>query len=122
MIGITGATIDFFVFMFLSTYLSVNYRYANIISVSLGLTNNFLLNSLYNFKKTDKLFFRFLSFYIAGILGLGISAGLLFLLVEKLSLNILFSKSLIIIIVAIIQFNINRVLAFRNFKGNEGIE
>ena len=49
-IGGTGASLDFIVFFLLNEFIGMTYIYANIISVGCGITNNFILNSIYNFK------------------------------------------------------------------------
>ena len=112
-IGVTGVLIDVVIFYILNNKFNIYYQYANIISVSFGITNNFFLNAYLNFKKTDKIFIRFVKFYLIGFFGLLLSAFLLFLFVENLHLNIMHSKMIIIFAVAVTQFFLNKFISFR---------
>ena len=118
LIGISGATLDFFMFFILNKFFNVYYQYANFISISCGITNNFFLNAYLNFKKTDKILRRYSQFYIIGMLGWLISFGLLHVLIEKLSFNKILSKIITIAVITIIQFFLNKSLTFRKAKHN----
>ncbi len=115
MIGVTGVTIDFLVFYFLAHHSQLHYQIANVISVSCGISNNFILNVFFNFKTKDNYFFRFMQFFGIGILGLVISAGLLWLFIDFWHLNELVSKGITIGIITFIQFNLNRIFTFRGY-------
>ena len=90
------------------------YLWANVISTHCGIFCSFLLNRQFNFKVKNKTVIRFLSFYIVGLIGLGISSLLLYLLVDIASLNELVCKLLTIVLVAIIQFILNKFITFKN--------
>lgn len=111
-IGVMGATLDFATFAVLTTHLNFPYLIANLISATLGIINNFILNWKFNFKVTDKIFKRFLSFYLIGTIGIGISSGLLYLLIDILKINALFSKLLTIAVVVAIQYTYNKKVTF----------
>lgn len=112
-IGATGVLIDVSIFYILNKIIGVFYQYANIISVSCGITNNFFLNAYFNFKITDKLLIRFIKFYSIGIFGLLLSALLLFIFIEKLNFEVLQTKVIVVFIVAIIQFLLNKNISFK---------
>jgi putative flippase GtrA len=111
LIGITGASIDFILFAKLANYM--HYLTANSISVSAGITNNFILNTFFNFKVKDRLFVRFLSFYSIGLFGLVVSSILLTLFISTLGLNHLLSKLFTTFFVAVMQYMLNKRLTFR---------
>lgn len=115
LIGVTGVTLDITIFFLLHQKLGMYYQVANIISVSCGITNNFLLNSFLNFKMKDKLFKRFIRFYSVGLFGLGISAGLLYIFVEQLHIIEIIAKLMTIAVVTIIQFNLNKRITFKGY-------
>ena len=119
LIGGSGVTLDCLVFMGLTIGLGWHYQLANAISVSCGICNNFFLNAFLNFKRTDCLWLRFLSFYSVGLLGLGVSAALLCLFVEVLSWNALISKLVIIFVVTVLQFTLNKCVTFRKRVADE---
>ena len=74
---------------------------------------SFLLNRTFNFKVKDKVTQRFLSFYIVGLIGLGISEGLLYLMVNIGDCSELFSKLISVIVVALVQFILNKYITFK---------
>jgi len=118
-IGVTGASLDFILFNLLINQIGLYYQYANIISVCAGITNNFFLNAFFNFKITTKLIKRYVSFFMIGLFGLLLSALLLFIFIERLHFEIIFTKAIIIVVVAIIQYFLNVKLTFK--KGQQCI-
>lgn len=115
-IGGTGVCLDFIVYYCLTQLCGVYYQWANVIGVSCGICNNFFWNAFFNFKQKDHLFLRFCSFYCVGFLGLGVSAFLLWLLIGVMGWNELIAKVLIIFVVTVIQFTLNKCCTFRKGK------
>lgn len=111
-IGASGATIDFVVFSALVYFDVMHYLLANLISVTIGITNNFVLNILLNFKVRDQYFKRFFSFYLIGLLGLGVSTIILYVLVDTFELNEMISKFLTIFAIVLLQYNMNKRFSF----------
>lgn len=112
-IGIFSASIDFLTFYTLTTILDVFYLFANIISVTIGITISFILNKNFNFKVKDKVFKRFLIFISVGFGGLLLSSALLYFLIDILTLEKNISKFLSIIFVVSIQFLVNKFITFK---------
>lgn len=112
-IGGTGVTLDCLVFAVLTYGVDLHYQLANAVSVSCGICNNFFLNAFFNFRRTDRFLLRFLSFYGVGLLGLGVSALLLWLFVGILAWHELLSKLIIIFVVTVLQFTLNKCVTFR---------
>lgn len=110
-IGLLCSGLDFVVYTLLC--LSIPFLLSNIISTHCGIICSFFLNRHYNFKVKDKVGVRFLSFYLIGLLGLLISEVLLHLMVNILSLDPLLSKIVTIVVVALIQFVLNKYISFR---------
>ena len=86
---------------------------ANTISIHCGIFLSFFLNSRYNFKKTDDFLGRFIPFYLTGLFGLALSQGILWL-GGQIGSDTLITKLVSIVIVALVQFFINRAVAFRD--------
>lgn len=128
LIGFTGLTLDFITFVILTRYLGLHEQIVNPISMSVGITNNFFLNAFFNFKKTDSLFKRYISFYLVGVIGIFISAWFLWFFNDFLGNNVQaildgalpflrqyrieFVKAVSIIVIAIIQFFMNKRISF----------
>ena len=115
-IGGSGASLDFIIYTFLSQKFDIHYQISNVISVSCGILNNFLLNTYYNFKTKDKLLKRFILFYSIGFFGLGLSAVGLFSLVDMIKMNEIPAKVLLIPSVALIQFILNKYITYRKWN------
>jgi putative flippase GtrA len=113
LIGVSGATLDYVCFVLLVHYASWHYLLTNIISTTLGITNNFFLNARFNFGVKDRLFSRFLRFYCIGLLGLALSSVILFLLIDRLRLTPEVSKFVVIVVIVILQYNLNKRFSFR---------
>lgn len=112
-IGASGVFLDLTVFYLLNKKLGIYYQFVNIFSVSCGITNNFLLNAFFNFKTRDKLIIRYIQFYAVGLVGIGTSAVLLYIFVEVLNVEVMISKGIIMVIVAVIQYLLNKTFTFR---------
>lgn len=113
-IGLTGALIDMLIYLVLVKYTLVPAPIASLMSVSMGVVNNFILNSAFNFKKHDHLPYRFASFYIVGLMGAVLSAILIYLLIKYMSLTPVWAKVATIIPVVLIQYGINKAVTFRD--------
>jgi putative flippase GtrA len=111
-IGGGSALLDFLLFTLLYAQFGMNEYIANAISVHAGIITSFILNSRFNFKKTDRILFRAGSFYLTGLFGLVLSQGLLWL-GAVLVLPVVPVKFVSIFIVAAVQFIINKLVTFR---------
>jgi vancomycin permeability regulator SanA len=111
-IGVSGATLDYLVFIFLHLGIGMDKILANAVSVSLGITNNFVLNAFFNFKRRDEIMRRFGLFYGVGLLGLVMSSFLLKIGVDWVGWNVSLVKFLSIFFVVLMQYNLNKYLAF----------
>lgn len=113
LIGGFCATLDFGVYTLLCHFDIMPYLWANVISIHCGIICSFLLNRTFNFKVKDKPAQRFMSFYIVGLIGLGISEGMLFLMVTQGEWNEIVSKLISVIVVALVQFVLNKYITFK---------
>jgi putative flippase GtrA len=120
LIGISGVILDFVAFVVLFNALGVNPLLANFLSTSLGITNNFILNRHYNFKRTDYTLLRFASFYATGIVGIILSTLLLRVFHDNLGLDANLVKAVSIIIVVITQYSLNKHISFRDIQAKHG--
>ena len=116
MIGCTGASLDFVVYVILTKCFGMHYQFANLISVSFGIVNNFFWNCFFNFKTKDRLAARLVSFYAVGMLGWALSAGCLWVFIELLGINPLLAKLGTIFFVTLVQFSLNKLITFRRTK------
>ncbi len=111
-IGAISASIDFGVYSLL-THIPLDYLLANVVSVHCGILCSFILNREFNFKVKDKVGHRFVRFYLIGLLGLAISSGLLYFTVNLCQMDSKPAKLGTIIIVALIQFVLNKFITFK---------
>lgn len=134
MVGVAGLIIDMGIYYLLVKIWSVHYPFSvaisnllcgkmsefmldilisNIISQTLAVIHNFILNSYFTFKVTDKKLKRFFSFFGIAVFGMLISSVLLTLFIGIMGINDILAKALAILIVAIIQFTINKFFTFK---------
>lgn len=115
-IGVSGVTLDFVIFAFLTKIMGLDPLIANVISTTFGITNNFILNAFYNFKKSDALLYRFVSFYAVGLVGILLSTLILRALHDGLGLDPLIAKFISLIFVLITQYSLNKAISFRSMS------
>jgi len=111
-IGAICAGIDFSIYSLLCKFDVSSYLFANVLSTHCGIICSFCLNRTLNFQVRDKVAIRFLSFYLIGLLGLAISEGALWISISVLGWNNYLCKLITIIIVALVQFLLNKHITF----------
>jgi putative flippase GtrA len=110
-IGGISALTDSIVFYFL--HFDFGVYVSNFISINVGITLSFLMNTYLNFKTTDSLLKRAISFFSVGYTGLLLSMLILFIGVEILTISGMAVKLFSIIIVAALQFLLNKSITFK---------
>ena len=115
LIGMTGATTDFFTYSALLKWGAMHYQSANAIGYACGGLVSFGLNARFNFKTGDFLLLRFALFWVAALLGWLSSAALLFLAIDHFGLNQYVAKIGTIFVVVVIQYEFNRRISFKRF-------
>lgn len=92
-----------------TTYVAIS----NVISSSLAVINNFILNSYFTFKVKDQKVKRFISFASIATFGVIISTSLITIMINSLQMNELVAKAIAIFTVAMMQFLINKYVTFK---------
>lgn len=133
-VGTIGFAIDLGIYYILVVKFEVNYPFAPFISDLLGgnmsvkmlnidtsyiigsavaIVNNFILNSYFTFKVTDKKLKRFASFAGIAAIGLVIGTMLITFFIGVLGMDEMLAKIIATIIVALIQFVVNKFVTFK---------
>lgn len=112
LIGGLAAIADFSLFYILNTPLGLNKFAANIISMHAGMIISFSLNAKLNFKKTDKLIYRFLFYYLIVLFGMGLSSLILFAGSFAVKSDTAL-KAFSVVFVAGVQFILNKLITFK---------
>jgi putative flippase GtrA len=94
----------------------MNFQAANAAGYASGTVLSFALNSRFNFRARDWLTLRFLSFCVVGVLGLTVSYAALRLLINGHGVNKYLAKLAAIAIVVLLQYNLNRIISFRQTR------
>lgn len=110
-IGVSGATLDFFAY-WLFVHLGMAPELATFISTSIGIINNFIWNVFLNFRTTSHLLLRFLSFYLIGLFGTLLSVVLIYVLTGPFHFGPLVAKLITIVPVVLIQYIFNKFVTF----------
>lgn len=112
LIGGGSSLLDTFCYIILTHYFTCELYLANFISVNIGITCSFILNTYFNFKKSNKLGKRAISFFAVGYCGLGLSFLLLYIGANLLYINDIIVKLVSIIFVAAFQFILNKIITY----------
>lgn len=113
-IGGSCSLLDFVIYSVLCYYNALPYLWANVISTHCGIFCSFFLNRGVNFRVKDKTVRRFIVFYLVGLVGLGISELMLYLMVDLAQWNEIVCKPISIIVVALVQYFLNRYITFES--------
>ena len=112
-IGLMAASIDILVFIFLHEYISLPALICHSVSIPISAVFSFICNAFFNFKKTDFLFYRFLSFLV--IVATGYLLGAIIILIsESLNLGGKIGKLISLPFVFFLQYFLNSRISFRD--------
>lgn len=113
LIGLSGVLLDYGAFLVLFNIAGVHEQIANALSTTLGITNNFTLNTLFNFRKRDRLAVRFARFYLVGLAGIGLTFLLLHGFSGWLGMDPNLVKAGSLPLVLVLQYTLNKKWSFR---------
>lgn len=111
-IGLSGVTLDYLLFLLLFNVVGLHAQLANAVSTTVGIVNNFTLNSLLNFRKRDHLLLRFARFYSVGLAGIALTFVLLQVLSGLAGIDPNIVKAASLPIVLLCQYTLNRKWSF----------
>jgi len=106
-IGGSGAGLTCLIHALFVKFVGPHYQVANAIGYACGMGLLFLLNSRYNFRVSGQQLGRFATFFGVAL------AGLLRVLIGHYGLNIYSTYFMVILVVVLLQYNLNRLLTFR---------
>ena len=113
LIGTSGATLDFLIYSAIVKWGGGHYQIANAIGYASGTALSFALNARFNFKTSDWLMLRLISFFGVATLGWATSAGILQVTVGWLGWNKYLAKLTTTFVTVLLQYNLNRLISFR---------
>jgi dolichol-phosphate mannosyltransferase len=112
LVGGSGVLLDMGAFLLLYNVAGMHEQVANVLSTSLGITNNFVLNALFTFSKRDRLLMRYLRFYAVGLTGITLTFVLLAVFSRGLGIDPNLVKAGSLPVVLVFQFLLNRKWSF----------
>lgn len=111
-IGTVSAGADALIFTLLRK-INMSLYVANFISINMGITCSFLLNTYINFRATDIILKRAVFFWIVGYFGLGLSMLIMYICISQAGMNEIFVKLFSIFFVAAVQFILNNYITYK---------
>ena len=114
LIGICAACIDVGIFIFIYEMVGLTALISHSISVPISAIFSFLCNAFLNFKKTDFLLFRFISFLTVIVAGYLLGAAIIVFIDNFLQLGGRIGKLTSLPFVFFLQFYLNSKISFRN--------
>jgi len=112
LIGGSGVALDLVVFLLLHNVAGMDEQFANAISTTLGIANNFVLNARFTFERRDRLLVRFLRFYAVGLTGIALTNLLFLAFTDGLGIDANLIKAASLPLVLALQFVLNRKWSF----------
>ncbi|MDL2214769.1 GtrA family protein [Dysgonomonas sp. OttesenSCG-928-M03] len=127
LVGGIGIGVEWISFFILRDVFNINFIASHIIGSILAITNNFILNSYFTFKATDKIWQRAASFFGIAAIGLIISSSLLPIFVKVINYSLTYIDFISLSqkavqnlaklgatgIVVIMQFFLNKYFTFK---------
>jgi len=110
--GISAALVEYGIFALLINATSLLPEVVNVIGALCGFAFSFSTNTFLNFKKTDNIFKRFISYGLICLTGIIFSTSIISLF--KNLMNLLLLKALCMIFVSIVQFILNKKITYRD--------
>lgn len=114
-IGLISSSIDAILFKILFTTVISNFLLVNCLSVTIGILVSFTLNLFINFRTFNNILKRFISFFLIGLVGMMIS-NVILTIGGNIDIDIFIIKLISIVIVALIQFVLNKLISFRKME------
>jgi putative flippase GtrA len=118
-IGLTCVAIDLAVYLVLFNLVEFSAVLSTTISVSTATVFGFLMNARINFKVSDKMFFRFLSYSSVSAIGIGLSAALLFIFHNLLGFDGNIVKICSLPPIVFTQYLLNKTISFKKRNAKE---
>lgn len=116
-IGGGALVIDVGLYALLALPVGLHPVFANTISVIVSMLFSFTANSVLNFKVTDRVVARFLSFVLVTGAGYLVSTAMLAALVDGLHVDALLAKGLTLPVVLLLQYSLNKKITFATPAG-----
>ncbi|WSQ11419.1 GtrA family protein [Streptomyces sp. NBC_01231] len=112
LIGGSGVALDLVVFLLLHNLAGMDEQLANVLSTTLGIANNFVLNARFTFERRDRIVLRFLRFYAVGLTGLALTYLLFLVFTDGLGIDADLVKAGSLPLVLALQFVLNKKWSF----------
>ena len=113
-IGGIAASIDLGTFVFLYELVGLTAVISHSVSVPISAIFSFLCNAFFNFRKTDLLLFRSISFLIVVVLGYLLGVAIIIFVGDILQLGGTIGKLISLPFVFLFQFYLNSKVSFRD--------
>lgn len=113
LIGTIATLLDMGVLYLLSDVIGWDDILSNCISVFLGISLSFVLNSKFNFKKTQRIIIKFIYFFSICFIGLMIGSAIFEILYAEIGLMKFLAKLISVVSAGILQYLFNKNVTFR---------
>lgn len=112
-IGGGAVIIELIIFTLIFNLSNVNAVPSNVIANVVSTTYSFILNSRYNFRKTDQVAKRMTTFFIISAIGFIAGTIIIYVMTDLMGINGNISKLVSLPVVVSIQFVLNKFITFK---------
>lgn len=115
LVGASNTVVDFGTYLFLTRVVAVHFLVANVFAFLLAASWSFVWNRRWTFRSSDpRVHHQYVRFLVVSTVGLLLTTGILYILVEHASMADIFAKVIAVSAVLVWNFLINRFWTFRH--------
>ena len=112
--GVLTTLVNFVTYIFFVRFLNINYLISNVLAWFLSVLFAYVTNKIWVFESKNKNILREMSLFLGGRLFSGVvDTGLMYVLIDILSVGDLISKIIIQVIVVILNYVISKIIVFK---------
>lgn len=112
--GVLTTLVNFVTYFFFVRFLNINYLISNVLAWFFSVLFAYVTNKIWVFESKNKNILREMSLFFGGRLFSGVvDTGLMYVLIDILSVGDLISKIIIQVIVVILNYVISKIIVFK---------
>nr|WP_294998918.1 GtrA family protein [uncultured Methanobrevibacter sp.] len=112
--GVLTTLVNFVTYIFFVRFLNINYLISNVLAWFFSVLFAYVTNKIWVFESKNKNILREMSLFFGGRLFSGVvDTGLMYVLIDILSVGDLISKIIIQVIVVILNYVISKIIVFK---------
>lgn len=113
-VGLLGTMLHFIGVIFFVEFIHLDPVFGSTLGFLLVLAVSYILNRTWTFRSKDTGLRQFLIYTLVSLTGLGLNSAIMFITVHLLKWNYLYGQCLVVLVVPVTNFILNRTWTFRD--------